>query len=285
MTGIANGNEEATARIRVSATDGSKVTKVIEVKVKPIIPVEAIEFVGEEPELALNEITKLAYTITPANATVESLSWTSSDEAVVSVTNEGIVTAHAYGEAEITAATSDGTKTAKMKVSVVKGRINDYGEALLAYSTMRGGTTKMDDGKLVVTYKAATNREDLNRGGTYFNATKYPILAVKAGCEVMNSFWHNIDLVQGGKYYSYKDNKYKTFINTKDGNRICYVNLSIPGDDNTGGYFSSGEKYADRFIINSGENASKTASYDIYWVKTFKSVEELEAYIASEETV
>ena len=55
-------------------------TKVIEVKVKPIIPVEAIEFVGEEPELALNEITKLAYTITPANATVESLSWTSSDE-------------------------------------------------------------------------------------------------------------------------------------------------------------------------------------------------------------
>lgn len=284
VTGIANGNEEATARIRVSATDGSKVTKVIEVKVKPIIPVEAIEFVGEEPELALKETTKLAYTITPANATVESLSWTSSDEAVVSVTNEGIVTTHAYGEAEITAATSDGTKAAKMKVSVVKGRINDYGEALLAYLPTRGGTTKMDDGKLVVTYKAATNREDLDRKGTYFNATKYPILAVKAGCEVMNSFWHNIDLVQGTKFYSYKDNKYKTFINTKDGNRICYVNLSIPGDDNTGGYFSEGEKYADRFIINSGENASKTVSYDIYWVKTFKSVEELEAYIASEET-
>lgn len=286
VTGIATGDEEAMARIRVSATDGSKFTKVIEVKVKPVIPVESIEFTSEETELALKETAKLTYTITPANATVESLNWMSSDETIATVTNEGVVTALDFGEVEITASTTDGTKTAKTKILVVKGLINDYGEGLDAYAVKdaSSGTKAMNDGKLTVIFNQGKTRADLILKGRYFNADKYPILAVKAGCgDLTDKFWHNWDLRNlSTGYYSYKNNANKVFIKTKDGNRVCYVDLRIP--EGTNEYFKTGEKYADEFIINTGCNNSAYTSYDIYWVKTFKSKEDLEAYLVSEET-
>lgn len=72
-------------------------------------------------------------------------------------------------------------------------------------------------------------------------------------------------------------------IKISDDTRVYYVNLKDAGSsDTTEGYFNEGEKYADEFTIDTGCNNTKFVSYDVYWVRTFKSVEELEAYIGYE---
>jgi len=67
--------------------------------------------------LGLNGQETLTTTIQPENATNKTVSWTSSNDGIATVSN-GTVKAAGYGEATITATTSDGNKTATCKVVV-----------------------------------------------------------------------------------------------------------------------------------------------------------------------
>lgn len=58
---------------------------------------------------AANQTVTLTATVTPTNATNKNVTWTSSNTAVATVSNMGVVTAVAYGTATITATTTDGT--------------------------------------------------------------------------------------------------------------------------------------------------------------------------------
>ena len=61
----------------------------------------------------------LTATVTPSNATNKSVTWSSSDESVATVSSEGVVTAVANGTATITATTADGTNlSASCEVTV-----------------------------------------------------------------------------------------------------------------------------------------------------------------------
>ncbi len=74
-----------------------------------------------ETELVIkpNIKEKLTAKITPSNADIKTVSWTSSNKKVASVAADGTVTAHAYGEAVITAKTSNGlTATCKVTVTI-----------------------------------------------------------------------------------------------------------------------------------------------------------------------
>lgn len=74
--------------------------------------------IGGEAEKAT--ITLIA-TVAPVNATEKSVIWTSSDEAVATVSTEGVVTAVAKGTATIKATAKDGSgKTASCTVTVTK---------------------------------------------------------------------------------------------------------------------------------------------------------------------
>jgi len=60
----------------------------------------------------------LVPTITPANATNKTVSWSSSNYAVATVSNSGVVTGLSVGTASITVTTQDGNKTATCSVTV-----------------------------------------------------------------------------------------------------------------------------------------------------------------------
>lgn len=66
-------------------------------------------------DCAVGESVKLSATVLPFNATNKTLNWVSSDPAIASVTDDGILTKHGTGYAKITAYTTDG--------GVVKGSI------------------------------------------------------------------------------------------------------------------------------------------------------------------
>ena len=79
----------------------------------------ALSMTGEHKNLDVDETNQLLVTYTPANATcdTEIVSWTSSNNNILSVSNTGLVTANMAGEATITA-TTEGGVTATYTITV-----------------------------------------------------------------------------------------------------------------------------------------------------------------------
>lgn len=101
--GEVKGVAEGTARIQVTATDDKHFTKVFEIKVKPIIYIESMEFVKDTDKLALGETYTPQMNVTPADATLSYIAWESSKPDVVEIDEKGRFVAKAYGNAVITA--------------------------------------------------------------------------------------------------------------------------------------------------------------------------------------
>ena len=89
-------------------------------KVEARMLAKSITLDQTEVSLEATQTTALLATILPDNTSVKTVVWTSSDEDVAVVDENGVVTAIAIGEATITATTTDGTNlSASCKVTVV----------------------------------------------------------------------------------------------------------------------------------------------------------------------
>ena len=139
-------------------------------------PVSRITF-GDAPRVYLNETGKLQWTIEPADATHQEITFTSGNEAVLTVAEDGTVTGHSLGGAYITAIATDGSyRKAQQKVNVLqhlqsvkmarKTAYIDIGETAVAGAVLkpdkyinRSMTWETDDAS-VATVKAATGRTD-----------------------------------------------------------------------------------------------------------------------------
>ena len=75
------------------------------------IPVQTVEIIGEQ-SLAVGESAQLTVRIGPDAASDRSITWTSSEPSVVSVSENGEITAHAAGEATISAVAANGVSAA-----------------------------------------------------------------------------------------------------------------------------------------------------------------------------
>ena len=83
-----------------------------------LFKVTGVSLNTSEKTVTPDENFTLKANIIPVNATNTTVSWSSSDEAIAAVDQEGKVTAHEVGEATITATTEDGSKTATCLVTV-----------------------------------------------------------------------------------------------------------------------------------------------------------------------
>ncbi len=106
-----NGNVTAknpgTADITVTTDDGGYTTT-CDVTVKEYIPVTGVTLDKDRLELAQGKNTQLKATVLPENATNKNVTWTSSNESIVTVDQNGNVKAISEGTATITATTNDG---------------------------------------------------------------------------------------------------------------------------------------------------------------------------------
>lgn len=87
----------------------------------PVVPdvrVTGVKLNVTSKSIAVGESFVLKATVSPSNATMKSVSWSSSDETVATVDADGIVTGLKVGSCKITVATDDGNKTATCEVSV-----------------------------------------------------------------------------------------------------------------------------------------------------------------------
>ena len=102
------------------------------------VPITAISISETEASIETGKTLELTTTITPDDARNKTLTWSSSDETVATVNQEGVVTAVKAGETTITATTNDGTEltaSCTVKVNETSGIGNVYADGV----TVTGG--------------------------------------------------------------------------------------------------------------------------------------------------
>lgn len=88
------------------------------VQVKGAVAVTGVSISDATATITVGATKTLTATVTPADATNKSVRWTSSNEAIATVDDEGVVTAVGAGSATITVTTVDGNYTATCAVTV-----------------------------------------------------------------------------------------------------------------------------------------------------------------------
>lgn len=272
--------QAGSAEVTVKTKDGSGLETKVEVKVLPSIPTESMTF-EDGQELVLGATTRLAFSVTPADATIQLLNWTSSDASVATVDNKGYVTAKKYGTTTITVSQQDGTVIASTLVMVAGGKLDVFGESLAAFfGAGDNATVQQQDDLLNV--QTTSKLVQFNFGKVAVNVDSYPIIACKisGGITKIGTEYFGFDIWtdagKGNKYNNGAANgaaEGEAHFLTKDGNHVFFEDMSKRD------YLKGkGMVETTRFYFKIGNNVVNP-NYNIYWLKTFKSVEELKAYL------
>ncbi len=116
-SGVVTAKGNGTASITVSATDGSGKNAKCTVTVTTLV--SSVSLDKTSLELYKGDSFTLSATVSPSTASNKSLTWTSSDNSVATVSTSGVVTAKGNGTATITVSATDGSgKNATCKVTV-----------------------------------------------------------------------------------------------------------------------------------------------------------------------
>ena len=170
--GIVTAKKAGTAVVIATTSNGKTASCTVTVSV-PTVDVTGVTLNKTELSLSVGGSATLAATVAPANATVKTVTWRSSDALVITVKN-GVVTAVGVGTATVTVTTSNG-KTASCTVTVKEKVIP---------SGLNFALT-LNDSFYIVT-------------GYYGNATEYTIPAIYDGLRVIgiqsNAFRNNTNL-------------------------------------------------------------------------------------------
>ena len=113
LTGVSVGKTNVTC----TTADG-KFVAVCAVSV--VIPVTSITVAPDVAVLEAGETMKFLYTVTPSNATDQSVTWKSSNEAVATVDKNGVVTAVAGGKAVITCTSTSSLLSSSCSLTVTQ---------------------------------------------------------------------------------------------------------------------------------------------------------------------
>lgn len=117
-SGYIRANGVGTAHIYATATDGSGCSDYLTVTVSSTVPVTSVTLNRSSLSLEEGQTASLYATVCPDNATNKKVNWTSSNNAVATVSG-GVVRAVAKGTARITATAKDGSgKSASCTVTV-----------------------------------------------------------------------------------------------------------------------------------------------------------------------
>ena len=129
-SGVVTAKAAGTATITVKTNDGGK-TATCTVTVKAAtVSVTGVTLDKTSLTMTIGDMQTLTATITPSNATNKSVTWSSSNKSVATVSSSGVVTGQAAGTATITVTTNDGGKTATCTVKVQAATVPVTGVSL-----------------------------------------------------------------------------------------------------------------------------------------------------------
>lgn len=291
QTGLVTCKKAGTAKIMAYTNDHSKVVGSYELTVVEYIPVENVEIkTYTDPVcVSLGDIN-LDVVYTPANATLGSVDWESSNESVATV-DLGVVTPKGFGTTEITAICQATGAKSTTTITVVSGwwiwdGRNEFKNWGLGQTN---ASFDIEDGKMVVT--AGAQNTTMKRADLKYTAVpvamdfgQYPIIALRT------------TLPSGGKG-SGKGGEYTLDLVTSAGSaggRKC--NTGIILDDNTHMLYydvadisaavaAAGVVTVNTFQVKVADIMNEnlpTGKYTVYWIRTFKTLDEAKAFANAE---
>lgn len=312
VTAVSTGGGPVTpVTIKATALDGSGTTQDITVNVMRTVDPESVTILqnfsvdqGYFCAVADKKIT-LDITTVPAVCTTSLLEWTSSNENIATVEN-GVVTFNQngnFGEFTITAKCPTTGVTSSIKMNMPAGLIREtfHDENNYTWDATSASTSTWFDGRLQITTPSNSyKRQDFKctEKNTWLCAQNYPFFAIKMDDvkDQENVTGRNITFDNVGKNLSndaeykaggnYSNNKWDVDIKCSDGSHVFVYNM-LTRAFSTGGLLpTNGDviqfttfqfKYAD--IKINGSDANKPMTYNLYWIQTFKSIDDVKAYI------
>lgn len=120
--GVVTGVKAGTATITATTVDGNKIatcTVTVE-EIVHSVSVTSVSLNTNTLEMQVGDEYTLVATLNPKDASNKDVTWTSSNEKVVEVSSNGIITAKKEGTATVTVTTKDGEYQDSVKVTVIK---------------------------------------------------------------------------------------------------------------------------------------------------------------------
>ncbi len=305
---------QETVTVTATSLDGSNVSASKQILVKKLVKPEEVtidqKYSADNGYLcALNEQgLTLDFTTVPAQSTTSLLQWTSSDDKIATVEN-GKVTFKSFGEVTISAICPETGKSSSVKLNIPCGLVRETYHNPDHYSFYDGkhsgngssSSNEWHDGYITITtynQNATNQRGDVRCWDMplYLHAGNYPILAIKIdevmdlGYGITSRAWKFDALATSasGKAYAANDQGSDTYTNKykcSDGSYVFIYDLTKQGVFKTGGTAPTNEyleftlfqfKYADMRTID------HQIQYKLYWVQTFKNLNEVSKYVENE---
>lgn len=285
------GTATVTATTRKPDTAG--ITGSLALKVSEAVDVESVEIAPITDPVCISKPFDLDVTYYPAYGTAGSVTWESSDESVAFV-NRGKVTPTGFGTCRLIATCRNGN-TAFVDVTVTPGwwiwdNTNNWGQWYAGSNAKfdkSGNTLKVTmsemsaggnwRGDIVLT-------NDANNPAT-FHFGEYPVIALRATipADGRNTFDAvSTDGVNANNPQC-NEGRYATGnpITLSDGTKLIYVDFGARGTYPTNTY-TSFRLFQLKVADIPPENVNGDKSYQIYWIRTFKSVEEMQKFAEAE---
>lgn len=316
VTGKVAGEGRKTITITAQALDGSGIQGSKEIVVEQIIQPQDItidqNYAAPNYLCAIGEKQlKLNFTTVPEECTRSLIQWTSSDETIATV-KDGVVTFNqngVFGEITITAICPETGKSSSIKLNLAAGLVRELFHDKDNYSWYNAkqsgnGTSSSHEWHYgyvsVTTYtqNATKQRGDFKCWSpkTWLHAGNYPIVAIRMQ-DCMDLYegvtTRNLNLDTSGSCGGTKfsgnvggnNNKWAYNYQCSDGSRIFIYDLSkqsfasgglLPTTD-VAEFTTLQFKYADIGTL------TKQVTYNVYWVQTFRNIEELQNYVTEVE--
>lgn len=299
--GNISGVKPGIVTITAKTTDGTNLSASATVTIKHVVPVESLKLTLPGYDLNIGDKATIRCELIPADATSDLLTWTSSDETIATVDAKGEVTGKGYGTVTITATSANG-KSASVEVTVGVGAINqDFSNDMGAWYNHNGSQVSFDGTCMTYTMASGSKwRGDLslasNSHKVTLNVGTYRYFAIKMtrpGAYALN--WNGAGTIvldtQMGRYEQSQgngNNRYHIwgYEDANIGNcpmdepAVLYFDMQSTFGNNK--YLFPTDKTVDlttfKFVI-ADIPTSYSQSYKVYWIHTFKTLDELKAFV------
>ena len=170
-------DREGTVTVK-NNTESVNVTITQKGKMGKYVAVGSVSISSKELSMTKGDNTQLTANISPSDASIKDVTWSSSNTSVATVSSDGLVTAIAVGSATITAKTNDGGKTATSSVNVIPEGAVDLGLSVFWRDCNVGATNPEGFGFLYAWGETKPKTEYSWENykwckGTYTSLTKY----------------------------------------------------------------------------------------------------------------
>lgn len=156
--GVVQGVKKGNATIIATAKNGdSTVGNPATHTVQVYVPVSGVTISSSDSTVKVGNKLTLTATVSPDDAETKTFTWSSSDKAVATVSDDGVVTPVKHGKTTITVTTTDGNKTASREITVLPASVT--------------GATLADKDKAIQIPNGSSDADVRKLLPTTFNAT------------------------------------------------------------------------------------------------------------------